>query len=568
VYYRQAFSQLWLDVEADLTHTASACDSSRICRDPDLHIAFLQHLSQHRATILGIVESVIPLDVDDEMSKGMLYLIASYHASRLVETATTTFRGSVQRLESGRHVGRLPWWITKDRKGFPQLVSDRVRIVQKIVDLYLAGHGGGSIGTQLIADNDLVDGKILSDRKIDEVLGGNTVAGKSSFYGLEWDVLPAAITDDDLLTELRAKRASRKDAIPHISPNSWAEHLFTGLTRCSCGQRMYFQQTDPHNAAAHPDGWYRCLERHGKAKGSHATIDARMLADFIGELVSANPDLLSGALADSLCPGSNEERTARRALLEATLQEAEARFNDAETIARAKAETTACRLGMMARSEAFEQVVGGLVKNDLLGASMELGELRSDVTRLRVETSKRKRDDKFLDSLAELKDWGCLDEFTQNRLLRSVFAEITVFPRKGENRIEINLHGLSQALAPIYPIHTNRNAFRLPTVGEWLEDTYSPIKKQTGAPPSVRAMRTLSEVRQELAHVAGAEDLWDFCRANKIRYNVQAAIKSYQQKLAAHGADDRLMAVLMNVYRKFVEIERIRLDAADPSKAE
>ena len=568
VYYRQAFSQLWSDVEANATHSAAACDASRICRDPDLHVAFLQLLSDHNVSILGIVEAVVALDVEDDMSKGMLYLIASYHASRLVETATTTFRGSVQRLESGRHIGRLPWWITKDRKGYPQLVPDRVRIAQKIVDLYLAGHGVGRIGTQLIADGDLVDGKILTDRKIVEVLNGDTVAGKSSFYGLEWDVLPAAITDGDLLAELRARREVRKGAIPHISPNSWTEHLFTGLLRCSCGQRMYFQQTSPNSEETHPDGWYRCLERHGKAKGSHATVDTRMLADFFGELVASNPHLLSGALADNLSPGSTQERTAWRALLEATLQEAEARFTNAQTVARVRAEGTACGLGMTAGSEAFEQVVGGLVKNDLLSASMEVDQLRSEIARLRVEASKRKRDDKFLDSLAEMQDWNGLDEFTRNRLLRSVFEEITVYPRKAENRIEIRLHGLADALAPVYPVHTNRNAYRLPTVGEWLDDTYAPDKRHRGAPPSVRAMRTLSEAQREVSHVDGAEELFDFMRAHKIRFNVQAAIKSYQKQLAAKGADDRLMTVLETVYTKYVEIERVRLGAEKSSPAQ
>ena len=385
-------------------------------------------------------------------------------------------------------------------------------------------------------------------------------------YGLEWNVLPAAITDEGVLGELRAVRDSRKHDVPQAAPKFWSEHLFTGLCRCSCGRSMQHQHVKrmPNN----PDGIYRCTQRHGKARGSHASVDAHSLAEFFGELVSCNPHLLSGALAESLCPGSTEERAARRSLLEATLKAAEERYNDAKRVARTKAEATACGLGMAAGSEGFDLVVEGLAKSDLRTASAELDQLRSEIARLRAESSRRKRDDNFLASLAELGQWRDLDTSTRNRLLRSVFEEITVYPRLAEDKIEIKLHGLTKALAPLHRIHTNRNDFRLPTVGEWLEDACSPERKHAGAPPSVHNMRPLTQVRGELAHVEGVEDFWKFCRANEIRVNNQATLKTCQKKLAAKGADAHLMTVLKNVYEAYVEIERVRLSESEPSPAQ
>ncbi len=93
VYFRQAFTQLWKDIEAGLVHTVAVSDRSRLCRAADLESEFLMLLGQHQTRLVGLIEDLSTLDVSDPLKKGFSYLIASVNEFRLEETSGHSFRG-------------------------------------------------------------------------------------------------------------------------------------------------------------------------------------------------------------------------------------------------------------------------------------------------------------------------------------------------------------------------------------------------------------------------------------------------------------------------------------------
>ena len=153
--------------------------------------------------------------------------------------------------------------------------------------------------------------------------------------------------------------------------------------------------------------------------------------------------------------------------------------------------------------------------------------------------------------------------------MRALFEEVTLHPFQPEGAsgyIDIKLMGVETHLPPMLLVRDNRKSIDIPTVGEWLDSIYSPTRSL--APLSVRSMRSLSACRTELASVDGVQNFVDFCHRHHICVNKKVTLKSYQQKLTAHGADERLMTVLENVYETFVKIERARLSTAEASTAE
>lgn len=562
VYHRQGFSQCRRDIQNGRVHTVGASDRSRIARDADMETEFLEQLHEHGVRLVGFIEDMSGLDVSDPFKKGLNYLIASVNEARLSEITTNVLRGQVQRLESGRHTGRLSWWFEEDEDGNATLVPENVAIVHKILGLYLGGRGITAIATRLIEDGDLVKGIPLTHRQVVEVIDADTITGKLPMFGLLWPVLPAAVTDSDLLAELQQKRAERGKKLPFGHACEWAEHLFSGLLRCSCGEKMAFQGASPRERWRHPAGYYRCRRPNQTArgeKGQHAAVDASQLEAFVEELISGNSAILSGLVLGDLATSNERIRQANRALVERAVGDAERKLAESEQIAHETARERAELSGLKPGEIGYDEVVSGIARNLVAPYAKDLEVRRAELFRLKVESNKQVRHSRLLDAVKELGGWIALDTVTKNRLLRSVFDHFVVFPRRQENKITMRLNGVKEPLAPIIPRHYSRYHSRLPTVAEWLDDTYGGLAEfDAVAPASVRGMKPIYQYRKEMP-IEGSAEFWDWCKANHVSASHQRTYQWYRKHMAEKHAPEGISKVFEAMWAWYREKEYERL---------
>ena len=232
VFFRQAYTQLWRDVEGGLVHTIAASDRSRLNRAADLESEFLQRLSQHTVRLHGLIEDMSVLDVSDALRKGTTYLLAAVNEYRLEELAGHVFRGKIQSLQEGNTSGRLPWWLRRTKQGKGELIPGAAEVARKIVNLYLSGLGYAAIASRLERENVRIEGKGITSRQVAYMLDRDALIGIQWQLGLAWRIFPAVL-DEETLGDLRCKRDKRAESMKEVHATAqWADHLFTGLLHC------------------------------------------------------------------------------------------------------------------------------------------------------------------------------------------------------------------------------------------------------------------------------------------------------------------------------------------------
>ena len=478
VFFRQGFTQLWQDI--GMVHTIAISDRSRLCRDADLETATLERMAQHGTRLVGLMEDLSSLDVSDPLRKGLTYLIASINEQRLTEIAQASFKGTVQRLRSGRPGGKPPWWLMRDEDG-RTLVREEMRpVVERIVELSLSGLGARVIQGRLYADGVCVDGKPLSLMQVQYILTHDVLAGKQTLLGLSWDVYPRLV-DDETLADLHRGRKARAEKTEHLrNERSWAQHLFTGVLRCACGARMVCSRPTKARREAGESGYYRCeaLNKDKKADAVHAWLNERHLEAFFAEIFRHHPDLVSRAL--SVGDGRALAASARRQHLEGRLALAEVAYAAREVQARAQAEAAAAGLNLSAASAGYDSVVAGLMESLLVEEASARQALALELSQARMEAGENRRAARALAAAEELGGWDDLDIPTKNRLLRVLLDRVVVYamgrmrPGRGcGGYLEIWLAGVDTPLPPVRMKRGKGKTVLLPTPAEWIADMFS-----------------------------------------------------------------------------------------------
>lgn len=474
VFYRQAFTQLWRDIEDDKIHTVAVSDRSRLCRAADLESAFLGLIAAHETRLHGTIEDLSSLDVSNSINKGFAYLIASINEYRLEEIAGHCLRGILQLLESGKPSGRVPWWVERDEDGNVHVIEGRDQVVKKIVSLSLMGLGEGAITRKLRDEGDWVDSKPLTKTQIRYVINSDALQGYQAFYGLKWKVFPQVV-DAEVVVELRGLRDQRAEKLTNLhDTRTWASHLFTGLLRCACGNPLIFSHPSKARREGGDVGYYHC-KAHDKdaSEGAHAWVNEDHVEAFFDELLRHNPDVVSKAL--SAGGNQHQRQMAQRAIIEAELQGARMRHREREIKARAKASDSVEALGIKANTAAFEAAVNSTVAALLDCEGREIAELEGQLVQIGLQQREDRQAARAIAAAEELRQWAELDVLTKNRLLRALFEEVVVHslgdrvrPGRG-GFIAIKLSGVEGHLPPLILRRGCRRSVLLPTVGEWIE---------------------------------------------------------------------------------------------------
>jgi DNA invertase Pin-like site-specific DNA recombinase/uncharacterized protein YozE (UPF0346 family) len=471
VFFRQAYTQLWQDIEQDKVHMIAVSDRSRLNRAADLETEFLQRISQHGVRLHGLIEDLSTLDVSDPLRKGTTYLLASVNEYRLEELAGHSFRGRIQAMAEGNTSGRLPWWLRRTKEGKSELIPGADEIVRQIVSLYLSGLGFAAVATRLDEENVRVDGKRLTSRQIKYMLDSDALVGVQWQLGLAWDIFPPVL-DAETLEDLRGKRDRRTDALKNLhETEQWADHLFTGLLHCCCGARLIFNAARKTDKEKGRGGYYRCLTRNAQETedSTHAWINEDTLDAFLSEILRHNPNLLTGEFACELSDPISQS-TAQRSLLQEEWTQAKRVFDAEEKLARGRAEELVEGMGIKTGAPGFRDAVSGIVKG-LMGEKQEaLDTLRRDIDGLSGQISDDRRKRELTASVQRLQGWDALDNTTRNRLLRTIFARVTVFPMDKGGYLSFQLSSLDVALPPVKMRRLKAKQIVLPTAKEWIGD--------------------------------------------------------------------------------------------------
>jgi DNA invertase Pin-like site-specific DNA recombinase len=475
VLHRQAYTQLWRDVETDRIHLIAASDRSRINRDADIETEFLQLLAKHETRLFGLIEDMSALDVSDPLRKGTTYLLASVNEFRLEELAGHCFRGRIQALQQGQTGGKLPWWLERARDGSIRIIPGCDNLARRIVDMYLAGRGYTAIANTLRNEGLRIKGKRLTHRQINYMLDSDALCGLQWQYGLSWKIFPP-ILDKDVLDDLRCKRALRAEALKDLHQTAnWADHLFTGFLYCRCGARLIYNAPRKEQTARGQGGYYRCLTRiehpgDEDQEQTHSSLSEDSLRDFLNDILRHNPNILNGLLASQLGDSMKGE-VARRALLQERLKKAEQEFENEQRIAQEQAATmVTTMMGIRTGAPGFADAVQGVCAGLLGEKRAELEALTQEINTLSGRISDERQKQRLLATLDELRGWDSLDTISQNRLLRSIFERIDVYPMHQGGYIILKLNGIETPLPPAKMRRWKANQISLPTAREWLNE--------------------------------------------------------------------------------------------------
>jgi DNA invertase Pin-like site-specific DNA recombinase len=155
-------------------------------------------------------------------------------------------------IEAGQAVqGRLPAWLEWDRKlDKPVVVPEKVKVVRRIFDLCLAGHGVKAIegmmrGTPSITNSrrSTWNGRFVYVLLTNKSVLGHKLEANTGKYS-DKKVYPQVI-EEETFYAAAAKLKERKKLTFHVDRRS--KNLFTGLVRCSkCGSRLVKRHGTSH----------------------------------------------------------------------------------------------------------------------------------------------------------------------------------------------------------------------------------------------------------------------------------------------------------------------------------
>ena len=612
VYFRQALTQLWADIVADLVYEVAVSDRSRLCRSADLESEFLVLLSAHGTRMVGLIEDLSTLDVSDPLRKGYAYLIASVNEYRLEETAGHSFRGLLQLLESGHPHGRPPWWLVRDADGRAVEMLEYARYARRVAELYLSGLGVSAIETRLHQEGVVVGGQPLTTRMIRYVLQNEAVEGRHRQFGLVWDVYPRLLPEETV-EELRQRRQERRDMLipqfgERVPGRTAPNHVFTGLLRCSCGRTLrYSHPSKPRRDGG--TGYYYCPAPHKQTKGEwHAWVNEDKFGAFLGELLGENPQLI----ADAIGGGSDRAAAgaARRVLLETALQGARADYMAKQDAARASAAKTAVAAGIGEGFAGFAGVVAEISQALLEAEREELTRLEAEMAQLAAETHRDQQTSRVLGVVerfcgvtrlsglakkGEGPEMGDMDTLTRNVLLKAIFSEIRIFPlvpkkRSGLKKQDVpaeatpgeehaphgcfimRLAGVETPLPPVRMRRGPRKETRLPTVSEWISDVYAlaPVEEAAESVPGARERRAFRSFLKEVDPGAAFGSLASLLLTDPDyprRLKGEATLAAY---VARNPRYEGLCAHVEEAWAQYMAIEcdRLRPQASAPDRPE
>lgn len=477
-FFRQGLTQMWRDIEADMVHTTTVSDRSRLCRSADLETEFLNLIAAHNVRLHGCIEDLSSLDVGDPIRKGMAYLIASINEYRLEEIAGHCLRGTVQLLTSGNPSGAIPWWLERDETGRAAVIEEHLEVVERIVSLAGTGLGEAAITGKLRETGVKIDGKILTKAQVRYVLHTNAVLGQQQFFGIAWSVFPPVIAPERM-TELRIQRAERAATMTNLhDPRTWAEHLFTGVLRCWCGRPLIYSPQPKDRLEAGGSNYYGCKVHHKSSDNSpqHSWVNERKAEAFFTSLLSHHPNIIAAALLSGADGRRHHE--VERAAIEGELKAAREVYRVRECEVRETAEKSVLALVGLS-NPGFGNLVAATTATMLSEERQKLTDLEQRLLRSGLERNENKQASNAIAALDGAGQWNNLDTLAKNRILRSLFERITVYPfdRTGQpcqhrqgGYMEIKLHGVETPLPPVRQRRPNRKAIDYPTVGEWIDE--------------------------------------------------------------------------------------------------
>ena len=189
----------------------------------------------------------------------------------------------------------------------------------------------------------------------------------------------------------------------------------------------------------------------------------------MSDILRHNPNLLTGEFASELSDAATQT-TARRSLLQDQLTQAERRFVEQEKEARIKAEALAIGLGIQCGAPGFLEAANGICKGLLGERQAELETLRREIQSLSGQIGDDKRKRELGKAIEQLQGWDNLDNITRNRLLRTIFDRITVYPMSAGGYLDIQLAGIDSHLPPVKMRRVKAKQIVLPSPRGWIED--------------------------------------------------------------------------------------------------
>lgn len=608
VYFRQAFTQLWRDIQAGKVDIVAVSDRSRLCRAADLESEFLMLLGQHQTRLVGLIEDLSTLDVSDPLKKGFAYMIASVNEYRLEEVCGHSFRGLLQLLESGHPHGQLPWWLIRDMQGKAVEMPAYAPHARRVAELFLSGLGVGAIATKLHDEGIKIGGEPLTAKMVRYVLDSDAVKGLHWQFGLAWDIYPPLLSPETV-AELRERRKARRNSLVPSSGarqpgRAWANHVLTGLLRCgTCGYLLRYLHPSRTQRLAGKVGYYFCPAPHKSRPGEppHAYMNESKLTAFLEELLGENPRLIREALSAG---GDRAARSsAQRALLEERLQQARREYTNQEERAHMKAVHAALAAGIREGATSFSSVVAEIQRGLLEADQGTLTALEEELARLGAQAGQDKQAERVLAAVGQLegKLGGGLDVLTRNSLLKAIFAEITVHPILSTRRAEaeqnwfnteprwakaepiavagsgagvkprgcliLHLVGVDTPLSPVRLRRLRGKDMRLPSVKEWIADIYALAPVEELAIPNVRTRRAFYCVFRRFVNSIGQNGGEDDDRKKTPLQRLMACIQADHDFPKRSRGRETIMAhltrtdIYKDVREHFEEAWNVYLDA-------
>jgi DNA invertase Pin-like site-specific DNA recombinase len=453
--------------QAGRVHTVVCTDISRLSRNDALTTLIMERLEDQNVSVVGVVEAFG--GGDDDFASAFINRFYSLNAEfKLREVTIGPMRGITELLKSGRPHSRLPFYLTRDDRGFAHHDPQGLQIIRRMVVHYL--ENGSYNQTAQALQQEFPHHQQWDVQKVRMSLRNPMLLGRQKVFGKLWTVAPPVV-DEETWQRLQEKMAGVRDnpALTWTTKNAGG-YMLTGMLKCSCGRHYMYRRFNSSNQLWSYECTAQGAERAAHPEVRHIQIRADHLEGFFDGLMEnhALPLLNNLDGGDSL-----PALQARRSDLAAAVDGLQRKRLAEERAMQQKAEQIVAAQGIGADNSMYPALVANLKKaftDSLYQEEQERGEELAAVERQLKSMVPRKADDRIPQ---RLRTWSGMDDAAKNNLLRELFSVMEI---RGEApHEEIHLTPRHPARFPWPPVRIlastagkGRWKRSLPAVEDWL----------------------------------------------------------------------------------------------------
>ena len=470
--------------ELNHIHTIVVTDMSRLSRDSDLTVELADRFCAKKVDVIGTIQPV-PFFADRTLAGGLItHILSAIAEERLSELITGALRGILEKLRQNRLHGTIPFFMTRQADG-SVVANEKIAVVKRMVNLYLEGEGGETIGSKRV--------KAILEREgpnpastgdwtymlVQRTLKSTFLYGKAMLFGLEWRVCDPLL-DDETLWKLKNRLAERSATHNYSKPQGDG-HLGQGLFRCSC-PRKYALGYNQHHLGGGQYDRYSCritVDSRVDKSIPHVNINAPHLEGWLENLMATHSNVFLSAFT------SSSNRTAlQRAINEAESAQfaVEKEYDRQELSCRGEAQAMAVKVGFSEGDDGYEDVVTGFIKRCM--ADMDARRLlaRRAVVDARLQMETQLPINTNADTLPErIECWATLNTLEKNAVLRSIFKSFQVAGVPPNEHMEVTL--TTGLRLPDLPLRTTGEVSfrrRLVSPEVWFAEDYHELEILNG----------------------------------------------------------------------------------------